>query len=1680
MYPNKIDELIDNLIDDVYATIIAKDVITKATGADNFVKYQEQLDNIFVEYIETLPISEIETITHNKDRINDIIEVLKHYTVLYVMLTFGANYTGKMDKFISNIVEYTKNQKQYRFRVENFFTSDSTSRVVQFTHMIKNINKLLSHSPVLSNLHLIKNNSFNEETSEFLIGLTDDYIDAVFIKQKKDSLHNIIKTLIILNVYREHDKKRLYTMIEQSEQTKGEYKFIDVYVPKTNVIDYAMIESALPEQDVINGMGKEIWDYLNVYDKQERVDINDKINELFNKGLVVPILDDFLLYHRETEKYDKDTKTDFAYAAKDDTKLRYIIGKIDTASELYSQSAKANPKTKAKIMNTFSLPLYNKKAILRNEVEERKIMKNMKNVIGSSNMDNASYLEDLMEYRKYSYVNFKNFDKYGFSHYFTKTVTAVRSVNMETEGPFKQVNNKHKVQNRVASINEMANIVGLMILPNTNIPVQCLTIGDLVNVRDVIKGKNNGYEMFYTILKKTLFSNMKNTKGIYWLFDQTKDQDNNVATGDVRVGMSTVQKQDSTIIKNMLGDMHDRLTKDAYNSIIDYIDDYDKSKMNVQVLDRILNHINDNVIELDDTTKSNIINYYFTNLEQSVPDDVDRSILYGIEGDVVKLPSYAPPEHLTINKIHVDLSTIDTSGKIIEHDKVHGLCQHNITFEKLSKARRLGYNEYLRQFYNFMGKYVTEDTAGNYVCKSCGYFLDIQKHVEDGKYDDNTKQFITFSSVMYVDIAELSEYRSLAKMIGQIDKDINKICSSIGIAYYVGANDKIKARRRNIIKSTIDMLRLNTNSFERTLKKYNMIKHKKFGINNNMSSLFKFKLENDIYFMSSQDKDKRKYKIIKKNNILTYALVYLMLELNTGQISFFLQDNKLLNVKAFDTLAYRSLFKNFNIITNNKLDTEPLMKYPLLCYVIYMLSFRMVKHKLWSDDLIPTGNKQINYKQIASIQRMVIYTIVDVINVILFNSFVYLASKQRAKTDAVKMKKLESMYYIYDVFRTRFYNSLDTVYSDNDFYSTMVMQSKEQFALGKSRNIDTTKNFREWSFRPALWNPCQPQRYFPYKQKINKIELHDISNLTHCDDGHPHVWKTDKDAADFKCEHCGVMMSKIKYDSKKSKSILKAYRTATSNILAKRFCLADGTHHQYEYDTKRDKIICVKCKKTDDHTYDQSDIEKIDKLMLEHRESARDKVRIKNKLYIEDRKEELSYNEKVINRLYGEIEDKGITGYEFVNEFIDVLRDAIGADEIKGEYPVNLLHDTYIINHNRYGTALDTDPIVISEVDAKFTVKKNHPHFKRDVLYYTDSSDVTVDIFYDAVTKKLLGYKEVSKDYVDIKNSNKKIRINYSTLNKIKLLGYNGRYLNVFDYDEELSEAYKDKNVDDRQPMYAQVMQDVSRRRLSALNNIMLSFQKTVNAIMNGYDKRYELRSYAVDDGFKKTEVKNSGISNIPYSTGNTNDYAPDIETYHTDKRDDIIARYTKSLNGMAVVRDGNKVFKHWKGVKRGSKQIDYTKSDMYINLKSDLLDMYMFNEYDNVSRNVLYYLLREFTKIIEYNTKAYLKNSLANFIAEFIDRVFFEYNMEYITTDIELRRFQYILISTNYISSESSTKTDTSSTIVGDSVYSTNDDMNDDDALAMHEEAIDNYEIDNAIDIDEDTMAENISNMLG
>ena len=99
MYINLIDDLIDKIIDDYYATIILKNKkLDKLKDELNFIKFQKEINEIIINYIETTISKEkITNIVKKGDSYITIFDTLQKYIVIYTFLILGFFFKVKPD-----------------------------------------------------------------------------------------------------------------------------------------------------------------------------------------------------------------------------------------------------------------------------------------------------------------------------------------------------------------------------------------------------------------------------------------------------------------------------------------------------------------------------------------------------------------------------------------------------------------------------------------------------------------------------------------------------------------------------------------------------------------------------------------------------------------------------------------------------------------------------------------------------------------------------------------------------------------------------------------------------------------------------------------------------------------------------------------------------------------------------------------------------------------------------------------------------------------------------------------------------------------------------------------------------------------------------------------------------------------------------------------------------------------------------------------------------------------------------------------------------------------------------------------------------------------------------------------------------------------------------------------------
>jgi hypothetical protein len=113
--------------------------------------------------------------------------------------------------------------------------------------------------------------------------------------------------------------------------------------------------------------------------------------------------------------------------------------------------------------------------------------------------------------------------------------------------------------------------------------------------------------------------------------------------------------------------------------------------------------------------------------------------------------------------------------------------------------------------------------------------------------------------------------------------------------------------------------------------------------------------------------------------------------------------------------------------------------------------------------------------------------------------------------------------------------------------------------------------------------------------------------------------------------------------------------------------------------------------------------------------------------------------------------------------------------------------------------------------------------------------------------------------------------------------------------------------------------------------------------------------------------------------------------------------------NGMHMI------FKHWKGVTRGIYAEKITSiNDDHNEIKTMSADD--INRLDKNGNMILYYIISELTKLLKYNSRNHSKIAIAEFVVEYINMMFELFNDEKIVSNLDMKRFNYVLNSATYM----------------------------------------------------------------
>ena len=1601
MYATKIDNIIDDVLNKLYLEeLYTNEMINHIINNKiiNFVEYFDKINVSISDFTDGIDKISIQEIVNSKENVIHIVNIVKRYVAYYFFLYIGFYYKGSDKDYRNNIIQFSKLQENSKYNIKNFFDTENNYQLVLFYKLINNISSMILMSE-------LQRKSLDEITMksaiDFVNKFGESYINNYLLMinpDNKDSVevnvHNLIKTIIFFELYQNQERQSIFNILNEISENESESIYINVVVSVDISKDFDNFKKMFIDKERIKSekLARNFYDLINSSPEVTSMfNDNFKNNILFSIPRITPIGDDFLRYHKESFKTDTNDKNPILLTKnndydikmilrqqkrerKDNSAISLILNKIDTIQNLYSQNVKGNIELENKIKQYFSEPHINRKIVWCNYIEELEFLNKMMTTdMFITDLD--EYLIEMLYVTTHAYFNFKDFKQYGsqINYDLNKTINLLRYSNIEYP------TSNQLIDIRTATTQSTINLVGITIGPFNGKQIRCIHKDNLVNIRnvDIFYYKNNnkinvstdnGYTRFLRLMKYYYIDTIvaKRDNNVYLSYDYSKLKSLNHTLSnkiihwiyDPEIDIFKSSTYESSDQKSLLlninnnininiDDFHEKIKKmnaQLYNKIMSYFKSklkqliHDSNEFTTDNIHNLINmYCNKYYVVLSSGEIDSLINYHLINKEKLPIKDI---IVKPEKNDSI----YVKPSNTTHYIIQIDFKNplkpkkydFDIESKVNTQSidiADHSKCIHEDDLANLHIIQRdKSPDDFKKAMTNFLQTYMIESTISEYACKICGQILQFAHFVQDSKFSNVAGRYVTPYSSVAISLKTVKEYVNYPKTITYLGKLIKRMSFLSGTNMLSGTNDAIKQRKNNVIKQIIDLF---TAYYSINTKNNIADNLKQFDIDKKFSSVLFFELDDEIFDFNvaniSQHNDINKLKI---NNIILYFILIFMSEINGLQIimsNFDKYDNVYVYLKYGE-----KLFGDLKIRRNISDNTNvPIMNYPILCYVIYSLAYLLDKYKIWQQSMPSSSTKTFN----PSVLKNIIVSLVELLNGIIINY------------DNL------SHNYAYSLFIGKFFSQLNNVFSDSNIINILKNKhiafsddAKKQVIVEKEKvpivYLSNPPIIKEQKYKIPAFKISTGIQY-DNKQNI-LYEIDDILNdKIICPTGDYHHWFMKNGT--MICTKCGTKYMDNVGDMN---MINESYYFTEKNFidrLSKKICSGSENINVETDDGKLMQLVCDKNIKHDNKFVDN--VESV----LQNINNKQNTHFIENQYKYEKQIiKTIDSKTNVVNDMLNNFKNNYGIITKIIDEFISNITNIIG-DKIDlniDKYPMHINDDVYIIDHY-YDNTVPQEPMIFAHKNNKVIFKENHLFFKSDVFYYVDNRNSPVEVFYDAVTLKMIGYKQKNNEYITNFTYINYLKINYSIKNKLLLLGYPSKYTTSSHTYEQLDNLIRD------------------HIQITKIN--IDKFSRLISKIINFVDK-------------KDIEFKFLSTSQI-------------INT--------ITQKYATLLGKKVIV--GN-FFDDWVNIRNDFSydQIDWEK--MKINIDSDFIQMTFINYYDVPSALMMNYLVTQFNTLLNDNPDKSIKGNISMMYIELINYVFSINNVDSMKNKLEVKRYQYIL----------------------------------------------------------------------
>lgn len=1589
MYLTEVSDVIDHLLDHFHQDLKQSEtyrLLIKETPI-RYVQYAPQITAFIQQFINTMDRSSIQKLINNPQKEQLIGSMIERYLIYYYFLQIAYYYTGTAKQYGSNLIEYSRSQNS-----NNLFNAETNYLLLQLFQLTKEVASVIVMTDLQKNT-LNKSNLLT--TFDFIDQLGVDYVANHLISVKEGTIvvnvHHLIKTIILRQVYAKTDKLWIEQLLTDTVNEENDYIYIDVVVAKDYATDVQTFNNLFLGRTDARMLANRFVDLTNTMDKIAIVkSATQKISEMFSWNVIYPIVDDFLRYHLDTQNletygsiipinnnYPIHAKSALINAQRrkaENTRAEMIVNSIDTIADLYSTQPENNKETSIIVQKVLTNPFDYRKAVLINYLDEMKVLTKIKNTGLKISNENEYYLE-LQQIMKNAYFNFRILAKEGMVAHLSldKPIDMVRYSNIE----YQKNQPKLHVETYTGTNDKIISLVGLTVAPLTSGPIQCIRKRSLLDIRKapIYYYKNNqliqlettnGYRAFTRLIKYFYIHTIEYrtnivpqiyvdltkltdvnrriiNKLIYWNFKIETDifepvfYDGNDATNTDTIKSMMVAVYDKLIhyLSNRLVQLihlHHRLSIDQIENLIILYSM--ANKLHLSEMDRRLL-----VIKHYLSKQSLLPKVIYEERRQPMPvfHQVAETGIFRMKINILNPLAIAPYYPLNLYAADLDQS-------------IHALsnisCVHEEEWKVLSELKNVDIHQYNVSWSQFMQKFAFQTNHLQYACKICNQLLPVTQFSQEGSFDDNTEQFVSAYIAADTPLDQIPEYAKYKTIIRYFDVLINRIALIAQTNLLIGSSLPVVQKRQEMIQLMIDLVIVHYKVNQQT----NLINRadfytEQFNILANLDTVRFFELDDKIITNVNTDTGAIKY-----NNLLLYLMCFYFTELNGSQIVAITFD-KTINVYTF--LKYQKiLFTNLLIKQNiNGTETVPVTAYPVFCYLLYSFSYFLIKYGLWA---YPNRESK---KYDPSIAKIIIHSMLD-----LWNSISLAANDY-------------SQFKVYSIVVTRLYTALHTTFNNHRIIDLLKTAHVRYAPAGETVEMIVPKfNKIIYPIQSIVTQtPVSPIVDYQVNSGLQFNKTNNISysyapiHTTHCNDGSFKLWTTkNKSIESINCQTNEFL---------DNKDILDRFYYRNLQSIANRRCLI-GSLHDFVY--QNNQWVCTICHQLADFHYSTKQLDTLvhnlnvleqSTVHLKLNEKSKNKSNINQSLKTIDSKIDLivqSYFKDKITR-YGQIPS-------IVDHLINLMESHLGENTNLNidKYPVYLRHNVYVIDHLYTEVNLNV-PIIVTEKENKIKLINNHPKYRTDVYYYTDYN-AHVDVFYNAVTFNLIGYKEQSKDFVYLENSQCYLKMSPSVAYRLAICGHDASYVNISELYQQNEKLSMDKMVN-----YTLIMDNLIRDHLTKTK---LVFDKMASTL-------FKIKYYST--------VK----------TTHTNPESIIENALHT-----IVSKYARLIDQLEV----DNAFEDWADLRESLIYDPVNWKEVTIELAHTYVSAQLINFYDFSANVLFYYFINQLIVVLNLAAAENIKISICNMYIEIINYVYAIYNIDPYIHTTALKKFDYILHGSSYL----------------------------------------------------------------